>query len=1021
MREKLIRDRVPALAQALGQTLVTRTALDQELDRLRGLKLVEETHEVIDALANGPRGSLVDELADLQTVVEEVARRRGIALEEIEQRIEQKRSERGGFESGLVLREHGTPSPRLHVGGAATLIDALQRELRACTSARIAIAFIMRSGVELLEGAIRAALLRGAEIRLLTTDYLGVTEPEALDRLCEWPGRFDARIYSHERRSFHPKAYLFERADGSGRAFIGSANLSRMGLREGVEWTWTVLDVDFGHPMHEIRTRFDELFGCEDVQPLSPDWIGAYRARRQVRPFAETWSPPDAVPAIQPREVQVLALQELDRLRSDGQHKALVVAATGLGKTFLAAFDARDASRVLFIAHREELLRQAAAAFGQVYPERTQGFVIEGRAEYDRDLVFASVQTLSRPEQLARGELPRFDYVVIDEFHHAAADSYLRVLRALVPRFLLGLTATPFRGDNRDLLELCDGNLAYQVGLFEAIGFGWLVPFHYFGVADTVAYTDDLLTARRTYDAGKLTLRFNTAERADLVIDRFRRHNSRAALGFCVSIENADFMAARFASAGIPAAAVHSASTSMDRVEAVRKLEQGHLRVLFTVDMFNEGVDIPAIDLVLFVRPTESMTIFLQQLGRGLRLSARKRFLTVLDFIGNYRNAHFKLPFLAGQDLSQDLDPGKALRLLARWTREGIAPPGIPEGVAIELEPVALNSLRASLQSATPLRQLVVSDLTEMADRLKRPPTLYEWQQFGRYSLRTAMAALGVDRWHRILETAGMLGPQARALERAAGDFLREVETTRMTKSFKMVVLLAMCEGGVFARSIAMDALIRSFRTYFGEDRHRSDVLGTVVENVEAVGAAIWRSYLLANPINAWTGGNAGADSPFFAWNGTAGEFRYIGPSPGYSQPDLIQFSIAVRDRALAQLHAYWRRPGPGRFVYPVIPTGSMAGDGAAITGRPVCIMFGNHRESLPDGWHLVLINGKHLYGKFATVALNVLKDVATDDRTVPNALTRELEALFGGRLPQRPRVRLIKKPGSPVWEILAA
>ena len=1021
MREKLIRDGVPVLAQAQGKTLAIRTALDQEWDRLLGLKLVEETHEVIDALANGKRGALVDELADLQTVIGELARRKGIALEEIEQRIEQKKSERGGFESGLVLREQGLPSPRLHVGGAATLIDALQRELQACTSARIAVAFVMRSGVDLLEGAIRAALLRGAEIRLLTTDYLGVTEPEALGRLCVWPGRFDVRVYSHERRSFHPKAYLFERADGSGRAFIGSANMSRMGLREGVEWTWTVLDVDFGHPMHEIRTRFDELFTCEDAQPLTPDWISAYRARRQVRPFVEALTPPDAAPTVQPREVQVLALQELDRLRSDGQSKALVVAATGLGKTFLAAFDARDAACVLFVAHREELLRQAASAFGQVYPGRTQGFVMEGRAEYDRDCVFASVQTLSRPENLTREELPRFDYVVIDEFHHAAAESYLRILQVLAPRFLLGLTATPFRGDNRDLLELCDGNLAYQVGLFEAIGFGWLVPFHYFGVADTVVYSDDMLTARRTYDASKLTLRFNTADRAELVIDRFRRHTSRAALGFCVSIENADFMAAQFVSAGIPAAAVHSASTSMDRVEAVRKLERGQLRVLFTVDMFNEGVDIPAIDLVLFVRPTESMTIFLQQLGRGLRLSDQKKFLTVLDFIGNYRNAHFKLPFLAGQDLSQDLDPGKALKLLARWTQEGIAPPGIPAGVAIELEPVALNALSASLQSATPLRQLILSDLAEMAARLKRAPTVYEWQQFGRYSLRTAMTALGVDRWHRILERAGMLEPEAKALEQAAGDFLREIETTRMNKSFKMVVLLAMCDGGVFIQSIAIEALIRFFRTYFAEDRHRGDVLGTVIEDVEAVGAATWRNYLLANPVNAWTGGNTGVASPFFVWKGNAGEFRYIGPSPGYSQSAQVQFATAVRDRALAQLHAYWRRPGPGRFVYPVIPTGNAMGEELAITGRPVCIMFGKDRESLPEGWHLVLINGKHLYGKFVQVALNVLKAVATDDRSSPNVLTREIEVLFGGRLPPRPRVRLTKKPGALVWEIVAA
>lgn len=1020
MREKLIRDRIPEIAAAEGRALDLRPVLESEWNRLLGLKLVEETHEVIGALASGARTDLVDELADLQTVLDEVARRNNIPKEEIGLRVAARQVERGGFDRGLVLRDAAVQAPRLHVGGSATLLDAIRHELEACSVARIAVAFVMRSGIDLLEGPALAALLRGAEVRLLTTDYLGVTEPDALNRLCGWQGRFEARVYSHAWRSFHPKAYLFERSDGSGRAFVGSANLSRMGLLEGVEWTWTVLDVDAGQPMHELRTRFDELFGCGDTAPLSTSWIEAYRQRRQVRSFTDqaTASP---APAVEPRQVQVLALQELERLRSDGQTKALVVAATGLGKTFLAAFDAREAQRVLFIAHREELLRQAAAAFQLVYPTRSCGLVVDGLAEYDRDLVFASVQTLSRSDQLARGELARFDYVVVDEFHHAAADSYRRVLDALSPRFLLGLTATPFRGDNRDLLELCDGNLAYQVGLFESIGFGWLVPFRYFGVADTVVYTDDLLTARRTYDAGRLTLRFNTQERADLVITHFRRHSSKAALGFCVSIENADYMAARFSAAGLAAAAVHSGAASMDRAEAIRRLQSGELTVLFTVDMFNEGVDIPVVDLVMFLRPTESMTVFLQQLGRGLRLSAGKNYLTVLDFIGNYRNAHFKLPLLAGQDVTRDLDPAKALALLLRWQKDGSVPAGIPDGVQVEFEPVALGVLRASVQAASPLRQLVLADLTEVMGRLGRAPTLTEWQLTGRYSPKTTKTALGVDRWHGVLEVAGLLDAAGQALEHAAGDFLREIETTRMTKSFKMVVLLAMCEGGAFRSSIAMDDLIRYFRVYFSEDRHREDVIGTPVEDAETVSADRWRAYLMANPVNAWIGGNTGADSPYFRWSVEMDALTYIGPGHTQEAAMARALAAAVADRANAQLHAYWQRPGPGRFVYPVIPVGGAADGGAGAATRTVCIMFGDDRDGLPVGWHLISINGKYLYGKFVKVALNVLKAAPSDSRDEVNILTAELELLFGGRLPARPRVRFVKAASSSVWQVLAA
>jgi len=1031
MLEKLIRDHIPQLAADERRELATRIARADELDRFFGLKLVEETQEVIEALTGDARSKLIDELADLRTVIDDLAALKGVSPEEIDRRAAEKRAARGGFAAGIVLQDAVVARPRLHVGGSATFVDALRKELLACVEARIAVAFVMRSGLDLLEGPIRAALLRGARVKLLTTDYLGVTEPEALDRLLGWAGHFDVRVYSHERRSFHPKAYLFERADGSGRGFIGSANISRMGLRDGVEWTWTVLDFDPGYPLSEIRTRFEELFESEDARVLSSRWIAEYRARRQpvAAAVAEALAfGPAERQALVPRPVQALALAELERLRSDGQSRALVVAATGLGKTFLAAFDSAEADRVLFIAHREELLRQAADAFEQAYPDRSRGFVMEGRAEFDRTCVFASVQTLSRPEHLRRPELARFDYVVIDEFHHAAAESYRRVLDALRPRFLLGLTATPFRGDNRDLLELCDGNLAYQVGLFEAIAFGWLVPFRYYGVADVVKYTDDLLTSRKTYDASKLTVRFNTAERASLVVEKYRQHDRRAALGFCVSIDHADFMAAHFSLAGVPSAAVHSGPSSEDRVTAVRRLSSGELRILFTVDMFNEGVDIPTVDLVMFLRPTESMVVFLQQLGRGLRLHREKGYLTVLDFIGNYRNAHFKLPFLAGQDLSQGVNPAIALRVIKRWVNKGVRPNGIPEGVEIHIEPVALETLRKTVEGASPLRQLVLDDLRELAEHFGRPPTLTEWQLLGRYSLATARTSLGVDRWHQVLRAADHLTADAQWLEGQVGDFLREVETTSMNKSFKMVVVLAMCSADRVADSVGIDELVRYFREYFSEERHRGDVVGTDVEDVEAASAAVWQNYLEKNPINAWVGGNIGRPSPFFKWNAETRQFRYIGPRPARGDARHELFAAAVKDRATAKLNAYWGRPGPGKFVFSVIPTGASGAEGAADKSeRNLCVMFGKgeQRSGLPEGWHAVRINGQYFYGKFMKIALNILKSEPSDDRAVPNGLTQQLRKLFlgadlRGPLPPRARVRFFRSPTSAAWEIVA-
>jgi superfamily II DNA or RNA helicase/HKD family nuclease/predicted house-cleaning noncanonical NTP pyrophosphatase (MazG superfamily) len=1058
MPEKLVRDRIPELPRVEDQTpLVWRTAGPQEWDRLLGLKLVEETHEVLQALGKGSNEALIDELADLQTLIDAVAARRGITREAIEKRVRQKRAERGGFNQGVVLNIAPPREARLHVGGSSSLIDALRQEFAACAQARIAVAFVMQSGLDLLEAPLRAAMLRGAHIRLLTTDYLGVTQPQALHRLASWsahlPGRLQTRAYSHPRRSFHPKAWLFERADSSGRAFIGSSNLSRSGLRDGVEWTWTVLDVDAGLPMDEIRARFDELFGCDDSHPIDGPWIDAYAARREqmalqaeakdptfsrTAPKVGDTAPPqdqDHAPGqpdvITPRPVQQLALAELERLRADGETRALVVAATGLGKTFLAAFDAADARRVLFIAHREELLLQAARAFAAVYPDRSQGFVLDGRFEIDADCVFASVQTLARPEHLNRIPPHRFDHVVIDEFHHAGAASYRRVIDTLQPDFLLGLTATPYRADQRDLLELCHGNLAYQVGLFEAIGFGWLVPFRYFGIADVVQYDNSLLQGwsdnaseqqrkrierEGRYDIAKLTLRFNTEARVAKAISAFRAHASRAALGFCVSIDHARFMAEQFNRAGIAAAAVHSASDSLPRSDAIKQLSAGTLRILFTVDLFNEGVDIPPLDLVMFLRPTESMTVFLQQLGRGLRLHEGKPFLTVLDFIGNHRRAHFKLPMLIGaEDGSAARD---ALRVIVRWQSTGQRPDGLPEGIEISFEDKAREVLKESLRAGEGIRDQVIADLQEIAGRGSGRLLLQEYLRLGRFSRTTVMRALNLSsekrRWSKVLQAAGLMHTEDEALEALAGDFLMEIENTPMTRSFKMVVLLAFFEQGL-RQSMPVADMVGFFRRYFSQQRHEADVLGTPVEPVLSSPLQTWSRYLRDNPVNAWVGGNRGQASRFFSFDADAGILRLSLPELA-KRPDMHRPLVdAVLDRAQARLIEYWRRPGPGRMVFPILPLGE--------GGRAFCIMFGEHRKEagLPEGWHLVRINGEVLYGKFVKVALNVLKNSPIDDRSQANRLTEKLTRLFGGSLPSRARVRLVKDPGAQLWDIQIA
>ncbi|HQN10538.1 MAG TPA: DEAD/DEAH box helicase family protein [Quisquiliibacterium sp.] len=1014
--EKLIRDGIPDLAAREGRTLPVRAAAAAEWPMLLARKLVEESAEIHAAMDAGDRDALLGELADLQTVIESVAARAGIARAEIDAAATAKRAARGGFERGLVLDERVPPSARLHAGHGESLVDALRAELARCQEACLAVSFILASGLDLIEGALRAALLRGATIRLLTTDYLDVTEPQALQRLLAMPGRFDLRVYSHPARSFHPKAYLFDRGAGAGRAFVGSANLSRSGLAAGVEWTWSIEDTDRGHPMAELFGRFAELFDSPHAQLVTPTWIDAYALRRRPRSEADASQQVPDGPS--PRPAQQLALRELERLRADGQRRALVIAATGLGKTWLAAFDARPFARVLFIAHRRELLQQAEHAFRAARPGDSVGYVLGDRLEFDRDLVFASVQTLSRgavlDDDAHRTMLASFDYVVVDEFHHAAADSYLKVFASLSPAFLLGLTATPYRGDNRDLYALCDGNVAYEIRLFEAIAFGWLAPFRYLGVADPVDYDRSLLNASGSaYDAAKLSALYAAAARTELVIAQFRAHAGRAALGFCVSIAHAEAMAEAFEAAGIAARAVHSGLDAHARAQALAQLENGTLRILFTVDLFNEGVDIPYLDLVMFLRPTESMTVFLQQLGRGLRLHPGKMRLTVVDLIGNHRKAQFKLPFLLGLKDDGPDAPRKAFDGVRRLVA-GERPSTLPDGVEVQLEERALAHLEQALHAGDGLRVLLKQAFAELTTALGRRPTLLELECRGRYAPELYRRQFGRS-WYRVLDAMGHLSADEAALEAQCGAFLAELERTAMTRSFKMVVLKAMLEHRSLPGAIRLDDLVAYFRRHFEAERHRADIADTELADVAHVAGDVIARYIAKNPINAWVGGKTREASRFFAWDPAGSLFRYVGPRP--EQVDA--FLAAVTERVDWRLQRYAQRPGPACNLYKVIPTGQ---------GGGACIMLGNASgDGMPrgEGWQLVRINGRYRYAKFAKVAINVMRDAPSDARGAGNLLVTELQALFGDdRLldfARVYRVRIARLPGEACWAIEAA
>ncbi|HQP85534.1 MAG TPA: DUF3427 domain-containing protein [Thermoanaerobaculia bacterium] len=608
-------------------------------------------------------------------------------------------------ESALLVNASGEPS----------LASELSRELATADRVELLCAFVKWSGLRVLLEALEAVVARGKErgvaapVRVLTTTYIGASEVRALEALAEIGA--EVRIsYDDRRTRLHAKAWFFHRESGSHTAYIGSSNLSRAALHEGLEWNVRLSWRDSAPLLSKFRAAFESYWGADEFEPYEP---GRDRERVARALAAQRASGGDRGPALRldlaPHPHQEPMLEALRVEREHGHWKNLVVAPTGTGKTLVAAFDYRELraklprARLLFVAHRERILTQSRDAFAAVLRDPGFGELLTSEHEVARgEHVFATIQSLSR--RTFAEDLPpeHYDVVIVDEFHHAEAPTYERLLEHVRPRVLLGLTATPERFGGKDVFFFFKQKTAYEMRLWEALEQGLLAPFQYFGVKDSVDLDDVAWTRGWGYDRGELARRYVVAggaeARARLVLQEVERRvadpRRMRALGFCVSVEHARFMAERFAAKGIASEAVVGETPTEDREAAVRRLESGELQTLFTVDLFNEGVDIPTVDTVLFLRPTESATVFLQQLGRGLRLHREKPCLTVLDFIGNARREfRFDRRFRAIL--------GGTTRQVERQIEAGF--PYLPPGCAMQLDPramqVVLENIRRSIGS----------------------------------------------------------------------------------------------------------------------------------------------------------------------------------------------------------------------------------------------------------------------------------------------------------------------------------
>ena len=705
----------------------------------------------------------------------------------------------------------------------------LLNSLKRADSVDIVVSFLMESGVRMLLGELDNALKRGAKIRILTGNYLGITQPSALYLIKHKLGeQVDLRFYNEKNRSFHPKSYMFHYKDYS-TIYIGSSNISKSARTSGIEWNYRFSSKTDSHNYEKFYNTFLDLFehhsvviDDDELKRYSKNWHRPAVSKDLDRYDLQDNEATNNIALFEPRGAQIEALCALENTRAEGAGRALVQAATGVGKTYLAAFDSKAYERVLFVAHREEILKQAAQSFKNVRNSDDYGF-FDGESKCtDKSMIFASVATLGRSEYLNNKYFASdyFNYIVIDEFHHAVNDQYQRIVNYFKPQFLLGLTATPERMDGRNIYEICDYNVPYEISLKEAINKGMLVPFHYYGIFDDTDYSK-LHIVRGRYDEKELNETYiGNVHRYELIYKYYCKYGSRQALGFCCSKEHAREMAREFSSRGIPSVAVFSDASgeyTEKRNVAIQKLKNGEIRAIFSVDMFNEGVDITSVDMVMFLRPTESPIVFLQQLGRGLRKCRGKEFLTVLDFIGNYEKAGRVRFLLEGK--SDMYREGRHLSDTLRF----------PDDCMVDFDLKLIDLFAEMDRKHLKLKDQVINEYFRVKDLLGKRPTrldLFTYMDDNIYE--TAITHSKDNPFKRYLEFLNDLGElsqiEVEFYKGIGREFISLLENTNMSKVYKMPVLMAFYNNSDVLMEVSEKQLLSSWKEFFSTGTNWKDL-----------------------------------------------------------------------------------------------------------------------------------------------------------------------------------------------------
>ena len=618
------------------------------------------------------------------------------------------------------------------------MLGELNKEILTSDSIDLLVSFIKWSGLRCIIDSLKEATMAGKKLRVITTSYMGATDVKAIEELSKLPNTEIKISYDTERTRLHAKAYMFKRDTGFTTAYIGSSNLSNAALTSGLEWNIKITEQD----SFDIIRKFDATFESywNDGEFIS--YLGNDEDKSLLKISLHKERKVDAEEFNFSFDIRPYSYQKeiLDKLKVErelfNKNKNLVIAATGVGKTVISAFDYKNfckenkkqPNRLLFVVHREEILKQARDTFRAILKDNNFGdLMVGGNVPNSLEHLFVSIQSFNSKDLCEITTEDYYDFIIVDEFHHAAAPSYQRLLSYYKPKVLLGLTATPERADNKDIFKYFEDRISGEIRLPEAIDRKLLSPFQYFAVSDSVDLST-LKWQRKGYSISELNNVYTGNDiRVREIVTALYKYvtdiDDVIGLGFCVSKEHANFMSKRFNELGIPSIALTDESKKEERTEAKKRLVNKEIKFIFVVDLYNEGVDIPEINTILFLRPTESLTVFLQQLGRGLRLHEDKECLTVLDFVGQaHKNYSFEEKFRALI--------GRSNRSVKDYIENGFLT--LPKGCYIQLEKEAKEYILRNIKSATNSKRNLINKLRTFKDDTALDLTLENFLEYDR-------------------------------------------------------------------------------------------------------------------------------------------------------------------------------------------------------------------------------------------------------------------------------------------------